>query len=384
MTHVRPPAAIQLTQLSTPSGPALHLDDGGTATLAPAEYGGRLYVFKRYRDEYRAAASARQLERILRWQQGCSPADQRMLTAVAAWPQSTVWDGDDLLGLLVPPAPSAFLTAGCPRSLDMLMQLGDGGPSQRRDALSMRLNAFGHLIATVTWFHDRRVVINDLYAHNVLVSRFGDAVYLVDCDSMVSPYWDPVLPKNFAPDSVREVIPEADVPTVATDFARLAHVIICTLFDEEVVDLGADYIAELNELLTEPVATFVRAARTVSNHTEDAAVQWRVLGERWSETPSWGTAPAADVSEPGEPVGGRLLPDGFHFTPFDTSLLAQGLDLSGPYGRRSAATRGPRLRPTVVRTATWQPSRGRLRLLAIVIAAAVLLTIGVLTGTGMP
>jgi hypothetical protein len=89
------------------------------------------------------------------------------------------------------------------------------------------------------------------------------------------------------------------------------------------------------------------------------------------------------VSEPQdlwEPIGGPLLPDGLSFPPFDTSLLAQGLNLAGPYGRRPGVNRSHRPRPTVVRAATWEPAHDRRRLLAVIIAAVVLLMVGAMAG----
>jgi hypothetical protein len=379
--------AIQHTDLQPHRTEPLNLDDGGTAELTQADYRGRPYLFKRYHDEYRDKASSIELTRMLRWRESRSVTDQRTLAAIAAWPRYTVWDGDRLLGLLIPPAPATFLVGRRPRSLEMLLQPGDGRPGDRRDALAIKLNAFGHLIEAVTWFHDRGVVVNDLHAHNVLVSRFGDAVHLVDCDSMTGLHWNQVLPRNLAPDGMREVIPEVDRPSVATDFARLSQVIVSTLLDEEVVQIGEKSVAVLTDMLSEPVATFLCAARLVPNFTADAAEHWRRLGGRWRAGSTWAAADAADISAPQPswtPVGGPLLPDGFTFPRLDVSVLRLGLDLSGPDEAPPPRRAIEADRATVVVAATWQPPPGRRRSLTLVLVLAVLLLASVAAGLGLP
>ena len=258
------PPAIPLTDLRPTAGRTLTIFHGGTAAVEEVEYRGSAALFKRYQ----VNASAAALTKLIRWGRNLPIADRATLRKIAAWPKARVYDGNRLVGLLVPLAPARFIADGTPRSLDMLA-----------DDERVKLAAFGHLIAAVTWFHDHEVVVNDLAAPNILVTETGDGVHLVDCDSMVGKHWAPVLPKNAAPQDVRDVVGDVDNPTTTTDFARLAHTIICSLFDAEVVDID-DRDPELVRMVGQETATFLCAARRKVLGDESGAT-WRLLGDRW-------------------------------------------------------------------------------------------------------
>lgn len=258
------PLKIQVADLRPLAEEALTIDDGGTATIDQVRYRGSTYVFKRYR----VLASPAELTKLIRWGRSLPVVERAALRAKAAWPKAVVYDGDRFVGLLVPLAPARFIADGQPRSLDLL---GDDEQA--------KLVAFGHLIAAVAWFHDRGVVVNDLTAPNILVAEAGDGVHLVDCDSMVGRHWAPVLPKNAAPEDVRDVVGDVDDPTAATDYARLAHTIICSLFDAEVVDVD-DRHPDLVRVVGPETAAFLCAAKrmTLGDGSEEI---WRLLGDRW-------------------------------------------------------------------------------------------------------
>ncbi|GIE88120.1 hypothetical protein [Actinoplanes regularis] len=324
------PAAVPVTALRPSAAQPLLLPEGGTATVAQVEYEGRPYLFKRYHDEHRSAVRPGELDRLIAWQTRGSRADQQVMNAIAAWPRYAVWDRDGLAGMLIRPAPGAYFHRDRPRALDMLPDPGDGRPGERRDALAIRLNAFGHLVAAITWFHDRGVMINDLHAHNVLVSRFGDGVHLVDCDSMTGLHWRPVLPppRNVAPDAMRAVIPGVDDPSQATDFARLAYVIISLLAGDEMEEIGEPTVEQLAGMIGDPMARFLCKALAMVVPVDDADRVWRVLGRSWREVAVWATAGGAEVTEPEplwEPPLGTLLPPGFTFPRLDLSMLERPL-----------------------------------------------------------
>lgn len=262
--RLRPvPPIVDFSGLKPLSGPALDIDDGGTATMTLVEFRGRAAVLKRYRE----SASPAALTKLISWPRKLSLTDRAALRRMAAWPQALVYDGERLVGLLVPLAPARFIEAGKPRSLDRL-------PDDER----VKLTAFGHLIGAVTWLHDRGVVVNDLAPPNILVAGDGDGVHLVDCDSMLGEHWERVLSHNAAPEDLQDLV-DVDNPTTATDFARLAHVIICGLFDAEVVDID-DHHSELVRMVGQETATFLCAARRM-NLGDDADAIWRLLGDRW-------------------------------------------------------------------------------------------------------
>ncbi|WP_145830853.1 hypothetical protein [Actinoplanes teichomyceticus] len=326
------PIAVALAELRPLAERALTIDDGGTATVEHVEYRGRAVVFKRYQD----SASAAELTRLIRWGRNLPAADRAALRGIAAWPQAMVYDGSRLVGLLVPLAPTGFITGGKPRSLDMLA--GDE---------RVKRTAFGHLIAAVTWFHDRGVVVNDLAAPNVLVAAAGDGIHLVDCDSMVGEHWAPVLPRNAAPEDVRDVVGDVDDPTAATDFARLAHAIICGLFDAEVVDID-DHDPELVRMVGRETAAFLCAARRMTLGDEADAI-WRLLGDAWRG------------GRPGDVLGSE--------PPLYDECRMPGLDGWMRDGGLS-------------RTAHRQPL-GPARLLVLTVTAVALLLIGLLAGMSL-
>jgi hypothetical protein len=310
------PASVPIGDLRPSDTEPLLLEDGGTASVEQVEYAGRRYLFKRYHPEFRAVARTAELDRLIGWGASERRRNRSPLPAIAAWPRFRVHDRDGLAGMLIVPAPDTFFHLRRPRTLDLLPDDGDGQAGDRREKLAIQLNAFGHLIEAVLWFHRHDVVINDLHAHNVLVSRFGDAVHLVDCDSMTGRHWDPVLPGNVAPDSMREVIEGVDDPCVATDFARLAHVIVSLLADEDVFEVGEPTVLQLAEMVGDPVARFLGQACRVGVFEQGSVRMWRVLGESWRARPAWATAGGVEIVEEQElwePPFGRLLPAGFAF-----------------------------------------------------------------------
>jgi hypothetical protein len=351
-------AAARLGDLSDPSLPALDLPDGGAAELSQADYRGRTYVFKRYHEELRSVARADELGRMLRWRCGLGEDERSRLDAVAAWPRHIVWDGDRLLGVLTPRAPGAYLAGPRPRTLDRLAMTMDAGAGRTlgRSPESIKLSALGHLVDAVLHLHALGVVINDLYAHNVLVSAFGDAVLLVDCDSMTGEHWEPVLPVNLTPEWIRTAVPGVDRPTRATDLARLALVVITTMVDPDLERIGPRDVAGLARLLGSAVdAEFVCRTLQEPDVGAVAVQQWRELGARWRTASATAAAPAPEIVLPlplFDPVGGPLLPVGHALPRLDhESLHGLGLipdlDLADP--DRTPGTSGRR--PVAVREA---------------------------------
>jgi hypothetical protein len=307
------PDGVNLADLTAATSTPLVLEEGGTAKVSQVTYAGRPYIFKCYFDELRETVRPAELQRMLDWHDRRPAADRAWLNVGAAWVRHLVWDGELFTGVLLPQAAPEFIAGRQPRTLgDLAHTPPDGGT--RTDLQTTKLNAYGHLIAAVAWFHERGVVVNDLHAHNVLVRANGDGVYIVDCDSMVGDHWAPVLPNNPAPDNMRDVVPGVDRPTRATDFGRLAQVILTTLLNLEVAEIATHsedpIFARLCELLTEPVARFVCATRDGA-FGEDAAAEWGRLGEQWRR-PARATAALATRVPPLDgwnPIGGPLLPE---------------------------------------------------------------------------
>ncbi|WP_249999059.1 hypothetical protein [Actinoplanes sp. M2I2] len=361
---------VRLDEL-TPATTAepLDLEEGGTAKVSQVTYAGRPYLFKRYHDELRDAVRPQPLRKMLDWRRERSADERAWLHNGAAWVRHLVWEGDRLTGLLVPQAPPDFIAGRQPRTLDTLAH---DRPTP------VKLNAFGHLIAAVAWFHRRGVVINDLHAYNVLVRATGAGVYLVDCDSMTGEHWEPVLPANLAPDQMRDVIPDVDRPRPEVDYARLAQIIVTTTLDLDVAEIATlDEDATFGSLcreLTEPVALFLCAARTCESGP-GAVEEWARLGDLWRQPArAWVRMPdRRPACEGWNPVGGPLLPR----TGLPRLPLPEPPRLGGPDVVAASPVR--RFPAAEIRSRSWTPPAGSARtrqlVAAIGVAALCLITL---------
>lgn len=354
MGHLTGPDRVEIGDLTAAAADPLVLLPGGTATVSQVTYAGRPYIFKRYHDSVRATARPDGLQSMIDWYRRRSAEERTRLNVGAAWVRHVVWDDGRLSGVLLPQAPPDFIAGRHPRTLDDLPETdGVGG----RDHVAVKLNAFGHLIDAILWFHGRGVLINDLHAHNVLARAGGDGVYLVDCDSMLGEHWAPVL-EHHAPDNMSDV-PSIDEPTTATDFGRLAQVILTLLLNQDVGAIATHtddpIFAGLCDLVTEPVARFICATRD-GTFDEEAAREWRRLGEAW-RLPARAVRRSANREPAGEgysPIGGPLLPL-TDLPPLDLPAYEEAqLDLDGPDGPRPT----PIARPAEIRARSWSPPIG--------------------------
>jgi hypothetical protein len=371
------PERVEIGDLTAATADPLVLLPGGTATVSQVTYAGRPYIFKRYHDSVRATARPDGLQGMIDWYGRRSAEERARLNVGAAWVRHIVWDDGWLSGVLLPQAPHDFIAGQHPRTLDDLPQADSIGG---RDRAAVRLNAFGHLIDAISWFHGRGVLINDLHAHNVLVRADGDGVYLVDCDSMLGEYWPPVL-EHHAPDNMRDV-PSIHDPTTATDFGRLAQVILTSLLNQDVgaiaTHTGDSIFAGLCDLVTEPVARFICATRDGA-FDEQAAREWRRLGATW-RLPARAACRSANREPAGEgynPIGGPLLPL-TDLPPLELPAFEDAqLDLYGPDGPLPSPI--AHFPPAEIRARSWsRPVGGALRpsrlTVAVVFGVLILLT----------
>jgi hypothetical protein len=264
-------------------------ESGGTAVLEPRRFRNRDYLFKRYEPEYVAQLAAKALSRLIAWRGELPDADRQQLDGYAAWPRYRVCDrGGQVLGLLTPCAHETYFhrhpTTGAlePRTLETLRM------GTRSVPIEVKLNAFGRLIEAVGWLHRHGVVVNDLQPQNALYSRFGDAVLLVDCDSMTGAHWAPVLPL-VQPVTFAEMR-TASEPRPATDWAKLAVIVMQTMLEDEVEVPGAREATELTRLLTVDVADFVLHAIDPTRYRDTDRDRWAELGRRWRQTRSRASA----------------------------------------------------------------------------------------------
>ncbi|GAA2540727.1 hypothetical protein GCM10010435_05210 [Winogradskya consettensis] len=297
----------------------VRIDPGGNATLRWCRYRGQQYLFKEFTPEHLSDVHEDALVRLLRWRESRSGPDRERLDVLTAWPRHTVRGDGRLAGLLIPAADSRFFAAGrhglrTPRSLSDLPGASPGMPAPH-----LTFAILGHVILAVRWLHGQGVVVNDLQNENVLFAAdpVHPAVYVVDCDSMVSGReWGQVA-SPAAPDLMDEVMPTVSIPTTASDLTKLMWTVVRVLLEvPNLTGLGQDDRAVLAAVAPAGTRDLLLA---VVDHPADGPA-WDRLAEQWSRLTGEREAPVTLRSgwlppgysyrpDPGPPVlPARLLP----------------------------------------------------------------------------
>lgn len=292
------------------------IEDGGNAVIDWCRYGEDVYLFKRFREEHRNVVDEAALVRLVLWRRSLPPDRRSRLDTFTAWPRYVVRDGDGrVAGVLIPAAGHRFFRATwdgrlTPRGLYVLLGVG-GRPGV---PVPERIRVLARLIGAVRWLHRCGVVVNDLQPENLLYSVDGrdTAVYIVDCDSMVSVrHWGRVAPPA-APDLMTEVLPAGTEPTVEADLTKLFWLVTRVVLDDpSVTGLGARDEAELFAAV--PGHSRGHLSALVRDPTDAAA--WDALVEAWH------AAPPSPPPQPPEPLAQRQdpgrgwLPPGWSYRP---------------------------------------------------------------------
>src|SRR5262245_49216739 len=121
-----PPPRLGMEQLSMSADA---LPGGGHSTrITRSSYGGRPYLLKHYRESALADMSIASLEQMIAHARSMDISRSDELFQRCAWPVSSVWDRQALVGVLMRPAPAEFYevlrrgerTIRQPRHLDVL------------------------------------------------------------------------------------------------------------------------------------------------------------------------------------------------------------------------------------------------------------------------
>jgi hypothetical protein len=174
-------ADVQLSGL----GPTERLTDGGQGTVfrLPTHPG---FLLKHYHDG--VGVDAAELGRLIDLPRHLSAGDQQSVRTAMAWPRCRVFDGDRLVGFVMPQAPGWFHTwlGGRSRPLELQFLLYPRRamwPSLPLPDLGGRAALAGRMVALFDVLHRNGLVVGDVSMKNFLWTISGPpAVFAVDCD----------------------------------------------------------------------------------------------------------------------------------------------------------------------------------------------------------
>ncbi|MEV4412058.1 hypothetical protein [Catellatospora sp. NPDC049609] len=257
--------------------------DGGNSSLHRCRYGGRGYLFKRFRPHFLSDLDELALRDLVRWRERLAEADRTRLDTVTAWPRRIVVSDDNVLGVLLVEAPAEFTWQPGPdeprraRGFTELISFTGAGRPRPGAAASVRRNALAAAIEVLVWLHGLGVLMVDVQADNILTTADGTRVLFLDCDVAWGPWGRPASAS--APNYMQQAIPRLKSPTVSTDLGRLAWLAIWALTDNNsLAATSAGMLsAEDEEFLRE------RLAATTTGDTELA--RWRRLAAAWTTRP---------------------------------------------------------------------------------------------------
>jgi hypothetical protein len=189
----------------------------------------QLGLYKEYTPDKRRELNVFGLECLVRWRQDLPPAVRKFVDLFCAYPRVIVFDGPDVVGILMNEAPTEFIQMRParepqPRQADVLGRRRDRArePEASYFEPPHKLAVLGVLLERLIWLHDQHLVVGDLQPRNLLVTAGTDhrEVYFIDCDS----FWLGDL-HAFPPHSP----PMWDVSTndcnPATDLAKFARLV---------------------------------------------------------------------------------------------------------------------------------------------------------------
>jgi hypothetical protein len=211
-----------------PEGKAISQDNGESRLVYEIKDspGWLAKLYKRPADAGRIS----DLQRLVYLPTVMSQADQDLVDRCLAWPTTRLYDGSDLVGVVMAKAPDGFYAPlkalsgwqdPAPLPLDWLMKPADkcAQVGLRRPDLDLRLRAVEELLAVGDLFARHDIVYGDWSYRNALWNQHTGEVFVIDMDScgigsrewVESPGWaDPLFP-----DRSRR-------PTVASDSYKLA------------------------------------------------------------------------------------------------------------------------------------------------------------------
>jgi DNA-binding helix-hairpin-helix protein with protein kinase domain len=174
-------ADVQLSGL----GPTERLTDGGQGTVCrlPTHPG---FLLKHYHDG--VGVNATELGRLIDLPRRLGVGDQQLVRTAMAWPRCRVFDGDRLVGFVMPQAPRRFHTwiGGRSRPLELQFLLYPRRamwPDLPLPDLGQRAALAGRMVALFDVLHRNGLVVGDVSMKNFLWTISGPpAVFAVDCD----------------------------------------------------------------------------------------------------------------------------------------------------------------------------------------------------------
>jgi hypothetical protein len=299
---------IEQGELEWVAGGDTVIENGGNAHLRRCRYQGGDFLLKQFTPEYLRVVDESALAALVGWRDGLPALLRAELDQLAAWPRAVVRHDGALCGVLIPFAGDAFLRRDSlgrrtPRSVY------DLGASRTRRAANLdeKLRTLGHCVAALLWMHRHGVVVNDVQPGNLLCAKNGDAVYVVDCDSTMSPAWGQVAPLA-APQVMTDGLVDTGAVDVATDLAKMALIAVRALLDEGgLIAVGAVEHERLTVLVGEA------AAQTLVTSLEQGApdeLGWARLARSWAatghagpsdDTPQWRVVGTAGAGRPTRP-----------------------------------------------------------------------------------
>jgi hypothetical protein len=249
--------------------------------------GGETCAYKVYDESLSAKVNSEALLKSINWRRSLDPLDLAELDNRCAWPRSAVVDGDRLVGFLMSPAPLSMRRVRVPGAKPKLRHLEEllRGRAQCKVAGEyveppVKLAVLGRLVETVRWLHERGWIVGDVQLRNALFEIADERrVLLLDCDACVPVVGEPVLPQA---DPLDWKVPWADRFSRQTDYAKLAHAVLCSV--NESVVLGDDYRSRLLAVVDTATVDLLERSKGGPIGSDDvrrwgeAAQLWRRLG----------------------------------------------------------------------------------------------------------
>ncbi|MBZ6139913.1 hypothetical protein [Streptomyces olivaceus] len=213
---------------STPEGAVISRDNGESRLVYEIE-GSPGWLAKLYKQPA-GAGHASDLRRLVCLPAGMPQADQALVNRCASWPTTRLFDGPDLVGVVMAKAPDGFYAPlralsgwqePVPLPLDWLMKSPDdcARVGLRRPDRGIRLRVVEELLAVGELFARHGIVYGDWSYRNALWNQHTGEVFVIDMDSCGFGTRDWVESLGWAdplfPDRARR-------PTVASDAYKLA------------------------------------------------------------------------------------------------------------------------------------------------------------------
>ncbi|MCX5172578.1 hypothetical protein ACWD4Z_09490 [Streptomyces antibioticus] len=243
-------------------------------------------LFKRYLPQTRDDLDAGALADLVAWRHELPGTERELLDRRCAWPRAVVTDADGVCGVLMAPAPQAFMQTvrrknqvmTLPRALDNLARTrtSAGRLDMPYYEPPVKLAVLGRLVETAQWLHGHGWAVGDLQPRNALFTLDGGArVHLIDCDSCARLHGKSPFPPG---DPEGWKLPEAGRFDEHSDYYKIAWSVVRCVQDN-LESTRIDRAALLGCVTTPTLELLTDACQALP--LPDARERWASLATGW-------------------------------------------------------------------------------------------------------